>query len=135
MLCQLSLNLIELLLAHPKLIDWDQPSVVHVDEFSTEHTLLKFMRAETPHKLLPPPFSYVYKLDPIGYFGEEEISSHKIEQKNETKKKKRKEKSSSGENSSEAPLNDSKKEKKRKDTSYGKNILEEPEDGDLILPP
>ncbi len=49
-LYQLSLNLIDLPLAHPKLIDWDQPSVVYVDEFSTEHVLLKFMGEKMPHK-------------------------------------------------------------------------------------
>ena len=50
MLYQLSLNLIDLPLTHPKLIDWEQPSVVHVDKFSIEHTLLKFMGVETLHK-------------------------------------------------------------------------------------
>ena len=79
MLCQLTLNLIDLPLTHPKLIDWDQPSVIHVDEFSTEHALLKFMGAKMPHKRPPPPSSYVYKMDPTGYFGEEEISSRKSE--------------------------------------------------------
>ena len=86
MLCQLSLNLIDLPLTHPELIDWDQPSVVHVDEYSTEHMLLRFMGVETPHKWLPLPSTYVYKLDLAGYFWEEEISSHKIEMKKETKK-------------------------------------------------
>ena len=86
---QLTLNLIDLPLTHPELIDWDQPSVVHVDEFSTEHTLLKFMGVEMPHKWLPPPSTYVYKLDPTGYFKEEEISSHKNEIQKKTKKRKK----------------------------------------------
>ena len=42
---QLSLNLIDLPLTHPELIDRDQPSIIHVDEFYTKHTLLKFMGA------------------------------------------------------------------------------------------
>ena len=42
-LYQLSPNLIDLPLIHPELIDWDQPSVIHVDELSTKHALLKFM--------------------------------------------------------------------------------------------
>ena len=94
MLCQLSLNLIDLPLAHPELIDWDQPSVVHVDKFSTEYTLLKFMGAETQHKQPPPPSAYIYTLDPTGYFGEEEIFSCKNEMKKENKKKKSKRKTS-----------------------------------------
>ena len=81
MLNELSLNLIDLPFSHPELIDWDQPSVVHVDKFSIEHMLLKFMGAETPHKKPPPPSAYVYKLDPTSYFGEEEISTRKIELK------------------------------------------------------
>ena len=134
-LCQLSLNLIDLPLTHPELIDWDQPSVVHVDEFSTEHALLKFMGAETPHKQPPPPSAYVYKLDPVGYFGEEEISSRKIEMKKEIKKQKGKRKTSFGENSSRAPWDASKNERKIKDVSDGENLSKAPEDGDFILPP
>ena len=114
MLYQLSLNLIDLPLAHPKLIDWDQPSVVHVHEFSIEHALLKFMGVETPHKQLPPPSAYVYKLDPAGYFGEEEISNRKIEMKKEIKKQKGKRKTSFGENSSRVPWDASKNEIKNK---------------------
>ncbi len=135
MLCQLSLNLIDLPLAHPKLIDWDQPSVIHVDEFSTKHGLLKFMGVEMPHKRPPPPLAYVYKLDPAGYFEEEEISSHKKEILKETKKKNNKRKKSHGENSSRVPLGDSKNETKIKDVSNSENLLEAPEDGDFILPP
>ena len=50
MLCQLSLNLIDLPLTYSELIDWDQPSVVHVDKFSIEHVLHRFRGRETPHK-------------------------------------------------------------------------------------
>lgn len=53
MLYKIFTNLIDLLLTHPKLIDWDQPSVVHVDKFSKEHALLRFMGFETPHKKQP----------------------------------------------------------------------------------
>ena len=67
------------------------------------------MGAKTPHKQLPPLSTYVYKLDLVGYFGEEEISSCKIEMKKETKKEKSKSKTSSSENSSGAPLDDSQK--------------------------
>lgn len=49
-LYQLSLNPIDLPLAHPELIDWNQPSVVYIDKFSTEHVLLIFMGANTLHK-------------------------------------------------------------------------------------
>ena len=49
-LCELSIHFIDLPLAHPELIDWDQPSVMHVDEFTSEEALLRFMRAKTPHK-------------------------------------------------------------------------------------
>ena len=135
MLCQLSLNLIDVPLTHPKLIDWDQPSVVHVDEFSTEHTLLKFMGAKTPHKQPPPPSAYVYKLDPAGYFGEEELSSRKNETQKETKRQKDKRKTSLGENSSGVPLGDSKNETIIKDVSNGENLSEVPKDGYFILPP
>jgi hypothetical protein len=37
---ELSIHLIDLPLTHPELIDWDQPSIIHVDEFTSEHTLL-----------------------------------------------------------------------------------------------
>ena len=124
------MNLIDLPLAHPELIDWDQPSVVHVDEFYTEHMLLKFMGAKMPHKKPPPPSAFVYKLDPVGYFREEEISRRKSEIKKENKKQKSKRKTSSGENSPRVPLNETKK-----DVSDGENLPEVPEDGDFILPP
>lgn len=135
MLYQLSLNLIDLPLTHPKLIDWDQPSVVHADEFSIENTLLRLKGIETPHKWPPPPSTYVYKTNPTGYFGEEEISKCKIELKNETKKQKSKANPSSAEKSLGAPLDDSKNGKKIMDTSDGENFLEAPEDGYFILPP
>ena len=66
------------------------------------------MGVETLHKKPPPPSTYVYKLDPIGYFREEEISSHKIEMKKEMNKQKGKRKMSFGEKSSGAPFDESK---------------------------
>ena len=87
--CQLSLNLIDLPLTHLELINWDQPSVVHADEFSIEHALLNFMGEKTPHKQPPQPSAYVYKLDPTGYFGKEKIAKM-IKRKNTKRKKEQK---------------------------------------------
>ena len=81
MLCELSINLIDLPLTHPKLIDWEQQSILHTDEFPTKEVLLRFMGVDTPHKKWKPPSAYVYKLDPKGYFREEENYSHKNERK------------------------------------------------------
>lgn len=129
-LYQLSLNLIDLPLAHVELIYWDQPSMVHVDKFSTNHTLLKFMGEKTPHKWSPPPSKYVYKLDPIGYFGEEEV----LIKKKWFEKRKKKRETSSGENSFGAPLDDSQNELKIKDVSDSENLSKTPKDGYFILP-
>lgn len=67
---ELSIHLIDLPLAHPELINWDQPSVIHIDEFTLEEALLRFMGAKTPHKKTKPDSTYIYKLDPKGYFEE-----------------------------------------------------------------
>lgn len=104
-LYELSINLIDLPLTHPELIYWDQPSVIHVNKFSMEHVLHRFIRAKIPHKKPPPQLAYVYKLDPKGYFGENEIYRHKNDHKKEIKNQKRKEKVSPGHNSSRAPSN------------------------------
>ncbi|MDF3681012.1 hypothetical protein P3S38_28970, partial [Enterobacter hormaechei] len=64
----LSIHLINLPLAHPQLIDWDQPSVIHIDEFTSEEALLRFMGAETPHKQMKPDSAYIYKLDRSLFF-------------------------------------------------------------------
>ena len=67
---ELSIHLIDLPLTHPELIDWGQPSILHVDEFPTDEALLRFMGAETPHKKLKPHSAYVCNINPKGYFGE-----------------------------------------------------------------
>ena len=81
------------------------------------------------------PSTYVYKLDPAGYFGEEEIFSRKIEIKKETKKKKNKSKTSSSENTSGAPLDDSQNKIEIKDVFYSENLSKALKDGDFILLP
>ena len=45
---QLSINLIDLPLTNPDLIDWDQPSIAHIDEFQSAQALLEFMGASDP---------------------------------------------------------------------------------------
>ena len=45
-LSELSIHLIELPLTHLELINWGQPSILHVDEFPTNEALLRFMRAK-----------------------------------------------------------------------------------------
>ena len=55
MLHELSINLIDLPLTNPKLIDWGQPS----DEFPSETALLRFMGAETPRNKVKIPSFYV----------------------------------------------------------------------------
>ena len=67
---ELSIHLIDLPLTHLELIDWGQPSIIHVDKFPTNEALLRFMGADTPHKKLKPPFAYVCNINPKGYFGE-----------------------------------------------------------------
>ena len=46
------------------------PSILHVDEFPTDEALLRFMGAKTPHKKSKPPSTYMYNINPKGYFGE-----------------------------------------------------------------
>lgn len=48
-LFKLSIHLIDFPLMHPKLIDWGQPSLLHIDEFPSEIVLLKFMGDKTSH--------------------------------------------------------------------------------------
>lgn len=68
---QLTINLIELPLTHPELIDWDQPSITHIDEFQSMEALLEFMGASGPQSIQDSESSHIYKLNPEGYFGEE----------------------------------------------------------------
>ena len=72
-----SIHLIDLPLTHPKLIDWGQPSILHVGEFPTKEALLRFMGVETPHKQPKPPLAFVCTINPKGYFGETTHSSCK----------------------------------------------------------
>ena len=109
---KLSIHLIDLHLTHSKLIHWDQPSVLHVDEFPTKEALLRFMGVKMPHKKLKPPSPYVCKIDPKGYFGENTNSSCK--ERVDTNQKQ-------GKVAKKAPQNN--------------NPLEEVEHEDLLLTP
>ena len=79
---QLAINLIDLPLIHPQLIDWDQPSIAHIDEFQSTEALLAFMGASGPQPIQDSESSHIYKLDPEGYFGEEASFSCKKEIEN-----------------------------------------------------
>jgi hypothetical protein len=85
---QLSILSIDLPLRHPELIDWDQPSIIHIDEFPSEDALLSFMGAIEQSRDQGQHSAYVYKLDPKAYFGEEENFSRKNDTENKNKKEK-----------------------------------------------
>ena len=86
MLQELSIHLIDLPLTHLELIDWGQPSILHVDEFPTKEALLRFMGAEIPHKKPKPPSTYVCTINPKGYFGETTHCSFKEGENKDQKK-------------------------------------------------
>ena len=85
---ELSTHLIDLPHAHSELIDWGQPSILHVDEFPIEEVLLRFIGAKMPHKQPNPPSTYVCTINPKGYFGETTHSSCKEKEIKDHKKPK-----------------------------------------------
>ena len=50
LLYELSINLIDLPLTYIKLINWDEPTVLHIDKFPSEVTLLRYTKAEILYK-------------------------------------------------------------------------------------
>ena len=84
---ELSIHLIDLPLTHLELIDWVQPSILHVDEFPTKEVLFRFMGVETQHKQPRTPSTYVCKIDLKGYFGDNPSSSWEEVNKNKKKEK------------------------------------------------
>lgn len=63
--------------------------MLHINKFPRETSLLRFMGAETPHKKVKLPSTYVYELDPKGYFGEEDFSNYKNDNKIKNKENKK----------------------------------------------